>query len=85
MKELTYTIRDACGIHARPAGQLVKLARGCASSVTLQRGGDSCDVKRLMNLMGMGIRQGDEITVRAEGADEEACIAAIGQFLRENV
>ena len=51
MKEFTYTIRDEYGIHARPAGLLVKLAKGYASCITLARGGDTCDLKRLMPLM----------------------------------
>ena len=82
MKEFTYTITDPVGIHARPAGLLVKNAKQFASSITVEMGGKSCDMKALMKLMGMGIRQGDTITVRVEGEDEEECAKAIEEKLR---
>ena len=53
MKEFQYTIKDACGIHARPAGLLVKTVKGFASSATLEKDGKSCDMRKLMALMGM--------------------------------
>ncbi len=85
MKEFTYTIRDEYGIHARPAGLLVKLAKGYASCITLARGGDTCDLKRLMPLMAMGVKQGEAVTVKAEGTDEDACIQSVSAFLEQNV
>ncbi len=84
MKEFTYTITDPSGIHARPAGVLVKETKKFASSVTVIKGEKSCDMKALMKLMGMGIRQGDTITVRVEGEDEDVCASAIEKNLHEN-
>ena len=85
MKEFQYTVKDACGIHARPAGLLVKTVKGFASSATLEKDGKSCDMRKLMAVMGMGIRQGETITVTAEGGDEAAAIEAVEKFLTENV
>ena len=51
MKEFQYTVKDACGIHARPAGLLVKTVKGFASSATLEKDGKSCDMRKLMALM----------------------------------
>ena len=85
MKEFQYTIKDACGIHARPAGLLVKTVKGFASTATLEKDGKSCDMRKLMAVMGMGIRQGETITVTAEGEDEAAAIEAVEKFLTENV
>jgi phosphocarrier protein HPr len=85
MKECTYTIQDHYGIHARPAGLLVRLAKSYASDVTLEHDIGKCDLKRLMALMGLGVKQGEKVTVKAEGADEDACIEAIAKFLAENV
>ena len=76
MKEFQYTVKDACGIHARPAGLLVKVVKGFSSTATL---------RKLMALMGMGVKQGETVTVKVEGEDEEAAAAAIQQFLTENV
>ena len=57
MKEFQYTVKDACGIHARPAGLLVKLVKGYASTATLEKGGKTCDLRKLMALMGMGVKR----------------------------
>ena len=85
MKEFQYTIKDACGIHARPAGLLVKVVKGFGSTATLEKAGKSCDLRKLMALMGMGVKQGETVTVKVEGDDEEAAAAAIQKFLTENV
>ena len=85
MKEFQYTVKDACGIHARPAGLLVKVVKGFSSTATLEKNGKTCDMRKLMAVMGMGIRQGETITVTAEGEDEAAAIEAVEKFLTENV
>ena len=85
MKEFQYTIKDACGIHARPAGLLVKVVKGFSSTATLEKNGKTCDLRKLMALMGMGVKQGETDTVQFEGEDQEAAAAAIQQFLTENV
>ena len=84
MKEFNYTINDPNGIHARPAGVLVKEVKGFESSITVWKGDASCDMKKLMKLMGMGIKQGDTITVKVEGADEDAAVEAVKKAFEEN-
>ena len=85
MKSFEYTITDPVGIHARPAGILVKQIKAFASTVTIGKGEKSVDARKLMALMGMGIKQGDTITVTVEGADEETAAAAIEEFLKANM
>lgn len=85
MKEFQYTVKDACGIHARPAGLLVKIVKGFSSTATLEKNGKTCDLRKLMALMGMGVKQGDTVTVKVEGDDEAAAAEAIQKFLSENV
>ena len=80
MKQFQYTITDANGIHARPAGLLVKEAQRFASAVKLIRGEKSADLKRLFWVMGLNVKAGDAVTVSAEGADEEAAIQALETF-----
>ena len=84
MKEIKYTITDPLGIHARPAGLIVKMAAGFKSAITLDSGAKKADAKRIMAVMSLGIKQGQEITVTAEGEDEEAAAAAVETFLKEN-
>ncbi len=86
MKQFNYTITDPLGIHARPAGLLAKIAKGYADTVvTVTKGGSTVKASQLMKLMGMGVKQGDEITVAAEGPAEDEAIAAMEAFLKENL
>ena len=83
MKEFTYTITDPNGIHARPAGLLVKQLKAFKSTVTIFKGDKNVDMKKLLALMGLGVKQGDAVTIKVEGEDEEACAAALETFLKE--
>lgn len=85
MQEFTYTITDAVGIHARPAGMLVKEAKTFASVITVTKGGKSADLKRLFAVMGLGVKQGETITVRAEGTDEEKAALAMKALFQEHL
>ncbi|MBR1852709.1 MAG: HPr family phosphocarrier protein [Lachnospiraceae bacterium] len=85
MKTFSYTIKDAVGIHARPAGLLAKLAKTFTSTVTLEKDGKSVNVTKLMMLMGMGIKCGDTVNFTVEGEDEEAAAKAIEDFMKENL
>jgi phosphocarrier protein len=84
MKEITFTVTDPLGIHARPAGILVKEAKKFSSKITVFKGEKSCDMRKLLQLMGLAVKQGDTINVQVEGDDEDACAAAIEAFLKEN-
>ena len=64
MKQFQYTITDSVGIHARPAGLLVKAARAFQSSITVEKDGKTAAATKLMALMGMGIKQGNTVTSR---------------------
>lgn len=85
MKEFTYTIKEPVGIHARPAGLLVKEVKGYASTVTIIKGDKSVNAVKLMALMGMGIKCGDTVTVQVEGDDEETAAAALEKFFNEHL
>ena len=85
MKSFEYTITDPVGIHARPAGVLVKEIKKYASTVTVKKGDKAVNALKLMALMGMGIKQGDTITVEVEGADEATAAAEIEAFFKANL
>lgn len=85
MKEIKYVITDPEGVHARPAGILVKKAGEFASDIKIGKGDKMADAKRIFGVMGLGVKQGEEITMTADGADEDAAIAAIEEFLKENL
>lgn len=83
MTKITYTIQDQDGIHARPAGLIVKKMKEFQSNITLACGKETVDIKKLFALMGLGAKQGDIITVTADGIDELAAIEAIKKMLME--
>lgn len=85
MKEFNYVVKDELGIHARPAGLLVKEAGKFESVITIKKGEKSADAKRLFALMGLGVKQNDEVVVTAEGADEAEAIAAVEEFFNTNL
>ena len=80
MQSFTYTITEPVGIHARPAGLLVKEIKNYQSTVTVTKGDKSVNALKLMALMGMGVKQGETVTVKVEGDDEEATAAAIASL-----
>ena len=82
MKQFTFLIRDELGIHARPAGQLAKLAKPYGETViTVTKGSQTVKASQLMKLMGLGVKHGDTITVSVEGPDEAEAAAAFEAFL----
>ena len=85
MKEFTYVITDEMGIHARPAGMLVKEAKAFTSKITLEANGKTADATKLMAVMSLGVKNGAEVVIKAEGDDEDAAIAKMEEFMKENL
>ena len=86
MKQFVYTITDPIGIHARPAGLLVKAIKALDSTVTITKAdGKSAVGTKLMALMGLGIKQGDTVSVTVEGGNEDANAATLEQFFKDNL
>lgn len=85
MKEFRYVITDKEGIHARPAGLLVKEANRFSSDIKIKKEDKTGDAKRIFAVMGLAAKQGQEIVVTAEGTDEETAIAAMEAFIKANL
>lgn len=84
MKEIELTIKDENGIHARPAGIVVKAVKKTGSKAKVIFGDKECDMTKLLQLMGLGVKQGDTIKVQVEGGDEDASAEAIRKAFEEN-
>lgn len=85
MKSFEYVIKDELGIHARPAGILVKEVKKFESKITIQKGDRTVEASRLMALMGMGVKCGDKVIITAEGADEDTAIEQMEEFMENNL
>ena len=85
MKNFNFIINDPEGIHARPAGLLIKEANKFTSKITIEKGGKTADAKRIFAVMGLAAKKGEQLSISVEGADEDAAAAAIESFLKENM
>ena len=84
MKEFEFVVTDPQGIHARPAGLLVKEAKEFESNISVFKGARKGDLKKIFTVMALGVKQGEAIKVQVEGADEEQAASAVEAFLKEN-
>ncbi len=82
MEKASYTINDKNGIHARPAGLIVQTAKQYSSSVSLTCGDKTADCKKLIELMQLGVKSGDTVTLSAVGDDSAEAISGLTETLR---
>lgn len=81
MKSFNYVIKDEVGIHARPASELVKEAKKYASAITISKGDKSAVATKLMAVMSLGVKCGEEITLTVEGEDEDTALEGMKAFM----
>ena len=85
MKEFKYVVTDNEGIHARPAGELVKAVKAFSSDIKIAKGGKAMNCKAIFGVMGLAVKKGDEVTLTFDGADEDAAYEAVSKFMQENL
>jgi phosphocarrier protein len=85
MQELKYVINDSLGLHGRPAGLLVKMAAKYKSDIQIGSPAKMVNAKRIMGVMALTIKQGQEMLMTFSGEDETEAAAAIKAFLEKNM
>lgn len=85
IKKFSYTVTDAVGIHARPAGLLVKEAKKYASKIVICKDGRTAEAGKLMAVMGLGVKCGQTVEVEITGEDEDAAYEAVRAFFEKNL
>ncbi len=85
MKSFQYVIKDEIGLHARPAGLVAKTAKELDSTVSVTCNGKTVEATRLMALIGLGVKCGNEVTVTVEGGDEETSYSTMEKLFQENL
>jgi phosphocarrier protein len=70
-------VKSASGLHARPAGLLVSKAKEFQAHVEIVKGEKIINAKSIMGILSLGTASGDELTVRADGSDEEQAVAGL--------
>ena len=72
-------------IHARPAGELIKVVKGFNSTIKIAKDGKEADCKRMFAVMGLGVKNGQEVVFTFDGEDEDAACEAVSKFMKENL
>ncbi|MFJ7732584.1 HPr family phosphocarrier protein [Lysinibacillus sp. NPDC097231] len=83
MKTKQFIVVDPQGIHARPASQLVAAATPFASSVELKTEEKTANLKSILSIMALGLKQGATFTLQVEGEDEEQAFTALTKLISE--
>ena len=87
MRSFKYTIKDEIGIHARPAGLLVKEAGKFNSQIIINntKNGKSAEAKKLFGVMGLAVKCGDIVEISVDGDDEETAAQEMEIFFKNNL
>lgn len=85
MQTFTYTITDELGIHARPAGMITKRMKDFSSKTMIGRPDKMVDAAKVIGIMSLCMKQGEELTVTIEGEDEAEAAAAMKALLEEHL
>jgi phosphocarrier protein HPr len=80
-----YIIVDQHGMHARPATALVKLGRQFRADIRLKKDDKTIQVKSMLNILGLGLKNGDTVSVIIEGVDESDAAKALDTFFTEDM
>ncbi len=85
MKQICYTVKDPEGVHALPASGLIKLAESFACEITAEGNGKRVDAKHVFGLVGLGVKQGQTLTLTFDGQDEDKAAGEIERYLQGNL
>lgn len=84
MPEITVVVNSKVGLHARPASLFVQTAGKYSSDIKVKHGERSANAKSILNVLTLGVNQGAEITIEAEGADAPEALAALRDLVNAN-
>ena len=85
MVEARVVVRTGVGLHARPAAVLVQQASKHACSVSIEYGGKRADAKSILQVLALGVKDGEELVIRAEGEGESEALAALVDLFAEGL
>ena len=85
MKSFNFVVNDELGIHARPAGLIVKEAKKFQSIIKITKGDRTVLASQLMMIMSLGVKKGEEVSVTIEGEDENEAYTVIESFFHNNL
>jgi phosphocarrier protein len=85
LEEIKHVIKDEMGMHARPAGQLVKCCGGFKCDIQIGTSAKMANAKRIMAVMALALKHTDELTMTFDGPDKKEAAGALKSFLDDNL
>ncbi|NBD23229.1 HPr family phosphocarrier protein [Paenibacillus glycinis] len=77
----TFTVLNPSGFHARPTKVFVQAAGGFPCKISVQKGGKKVNGKSSLSMLTLGIQQNEEVTLEADGDQEEQAVQTLGELL----
>jgi len=84
MQQITLVVHHEKGLHARPLAVFVRTAKGFASDISVVKEETEVNAKSILSLLTLGAYQGAEITIKAEGEDEQEAVRALQELVESN-
>jgi phosphotransferase system HPr (HPr) family protein len=87
METIRLTVNHSVGLHARPAAQFVKAASGFEADISVTNateGGDPVDAKSILSVLTLGVHQGYEIEITADGSDAKEALETLTELVESN-
>ena len=84
MPEIKLKINHEVGLHARPASMFVQAAANYSSDIEVTHGESTVNAKSILAILTLGVHQGAEIIIRAEGDDAEEALKALEELVMNN-
>jgi phosphocarrier protein HPr len=84
MPEITLVIHHKVGLHARPAAMFVQTAKEFRSTIRAAHGEREANAKSILSVLTLGVDQGAQVTLRAEGEDAEQALEALATLIESN-
>jgi phosphocarrier protein HPr len=85
MREVTVTLRNKTGLHARPAALFVQAAKGFRSALRVRKDDREADAKSILSVLTLGAESGAVITLTAEGDDENLALETLQKLIESNL
>ncbi|GAB6098163.1 HPr family phosphocarrier protein [Halanaerocella petrolearia] len=83
MKKEKVMVNNETGIHARPASMIVQEANKFNADVDIIKDDKEVSAKSIMGIMSLGVNQSTEVTIKAEGEDEEVAVTALVELIED--
>ncbi|MBZ4662748.1 MAG: HPr family phosphocarrier protein [Caloramator sp.] len=77
MVEAKAIVQNKTGLHARPATIVVTESKKFKSNIFFKKGDKEVNIKSLLGLLSLAVKQGDEIVIKADGEDEREAVEVI--------